>query len=427
MKKSIWTSALAMLLVIATMLTLVACGEKEPAETTSVSAYKSEGEYTELSEKICWEDINKFPVKNGNMSIDELRQLCVDFFRYCKTALWIPDSKWDFQHFSNNSMPDRLEEGVVYGGLPYIGLACGNIYRVLDYMDPETGVVDMQRAGRVAKHFGNQCAYGAHQGWSRVINSADYTGTHSMTEVKGFYRLGAYSYRDSVHRFDEAYGTDEVTRENGAETMYQSYAELKKGDGIVYYTTAGHVVMISGDAHVEKKADGSIDPDKSYVTVIDQTPHWGKGTTEGGDAYTYQQNVDAKWNFSKLFKEHYLPITFGEWLGTNPIEETEVKYSFSGESMTADDLFGSKVTSNYHINDIYAVIKDKKGNEVFKTATRGLRGSIFELKFSKFDTESDTWGSLEDLSSKEKYTVEIIAQLGTGERPTLYTGKFVAE
>ena len=95
--------------------------------------------------------------------------------------------------------------------------------------------------------------------------------------------------------------------------------------------------------------------------------------------------------------------------------------------MTKDDLYGSKVTANYHICDIYAVIKDKKGNEVFKTATRAVRGSTYEMVFSNIPTNSDKWGSLDTLSPKEKYTVEIIAQLGTGERPTLYTGKFVAE
>ena len=427
MKKTV-TTLLAILLVTVTALSLVACGNKEPEKTTSVSAYKSTGEYTELPQHLSWEDINKFPIKSADMSTDEMRQLCVDFFRYCKTALWIPDDNWDFQHFSDNSMPDTLEKGAVYGGIPYISLSCGNSYRILDYMDPETGVVDIKNAGAFPNLFGNQCALGAYQGWSRVANSAEYIGSHSMVVSKGFYRVGEYTYDDSLARFNEKYDTKDVVNKNGAEIMYNAYAELKKGDGLVrYIKTSGHVGMVSEDAHVERNADGSVNPTKSYVMLIDQGQTWQEAMTEDGLKYEHQARVDVKQSFAKLFQQVYLPYTFGELLGIDPVEETEVTYSFSGESMTKDDLYGSKVTANYHICDIYAVIKDKKGNEVFKTATRAVRGSTYEMVFSNIPTNSDKWGSLDTLSPKEKYTVEIIAQLGTGERPTLYTGKFIAE
>ena len=33
-----------------------------------------------------------------------------------------------------------------------------------------------------------------------------------------------------------------------------------------------------------------------------------------------------------------------------------------------------------------------------------------------------TWGSLEDLGKKQTYTLRVDVQLGTGERPTLWTG-----
>lgn len=428
--KKLFASLIAILLVAAMALSMAACGGEgeTTGETTSVSAYKSEGEFTELQEMLSWEGINAFPVKTSDMDLNDARQLCVDFFRYCKTALWIPAESWDFTHHDNGDGPDTLESGVVYGGLPYVGLASSAIYRVLDYMDPETGVVDITTAGQYQRMFGNQCANGAYQGWSRVINSSKYSGTPRMTVANGFYRVGSYTYQDALVGWSDAYGTDECAKENGDQVMFESYSHLKHGDGIVNFTTAGHVVMIATDAVVVKDAAGNIDPAQSYVTVIDQTPQWGTATNASGDQYTYQANVDAKWTFMKLLQGNYLPFTYAEWLGTDPIEETEVKFSHEGDSITEKELFAAKVTCNYHIYDSYAIVRDKKGNEVVKLATHNNGASTYEMKFSKIVTETNAvWGDWEDLEAGGKYTVEIVSQLGTGERPTLWKGSLVVE
>ena len=428
--KKVFSMLLATMLVLTMALSMVACGaeEEQTGPTTSVSAYKSEGEHTELTDMVSWEDINAFPIKSADMSIQELRQLCVDFFRYCKTAQWIPADSWDFTHHDDGRNPDTLHAGVVYGGLPYVGLASSAIYRLMDYIDPETGVVNIAAAGKYQKMFGNQCAQGAYQGWSRVINSAKYRGTPAMTMANGFYRLGDYTYQDVLTGWSGSYGTDECKTENGEEVMYESYALLKAGDGIVYYTTAGHVVMIATDAVVERDANGKIDPHNSYVTVIDQTPTWASGTNADGQKYEYQANVDAKWSFQKLFQGNYLPFTYAEWLGTDPIEETEVEFSFEGESINEKQLFAAAVISNYHIYDAYAIVRDKKGNEIVKLATHNSGASEYDVKFSKVPTETnEIWGSWDDLESGKEYNLEIVAQLGTGERPTLWEGKLVAE
>lgn len=429
--KKVFVTLLALLLAATMALSLVACGgedESAGGPTTSVSAYKSEGEYTELSEMVSWDAINAFPIKKTDMPLDEARQLCVDFFRYCKTALWIPAESWDFTHHDNGEGPDTLEAGVVYGGLPYVGLASSAIYRVLDYMDPQTGVVDITTAGQYQRMFGNQCANGAYQGWSRVINSSQYNGTPKMTMANGFYRVGDYYYQDALTGWSDAYGTDECAKENGEKKLFEAYALMKHGDGIVNYTTSGHVVMIATDPVVVRGADGHIDPAQSYVTVIDQTPQWGNGTSAGGDQYTYQANVDTKWNFMKLFQGHYLPFTYAEWLGTDPIEETEISFGHEGDSITTKELLSAKITCNYHIYDSYAIIRDKKGNEVVKLATHNAGASQYEMKFSKMVTETNVvWGEWDSLQPGKDYTVEIVSQLGTGERPTLWSGKLVVE
>ena len=423
---------LCVLLAMLVLLSLVACGggeEEQTGPTTYVSAYKSDDGYTEIAKKLSWEEINKFPIKSADMSIDELRQLCVDFFRYSKTALWIPDD--NFSYFHNSEHTNNLEQtaGVVYGGVPYIYVSSGNIYRILDFMDPETGVVDMKSLTVNPHLYGNQCSIGAYWGWARVINSADYAWTQDMVVAKGFPRVGPYTYPDYTVGLSDGYRTTQILAENGRETMYNSYAELKHGDGIVYYTSAGHVVMIASDAHVEYDADGKIDPAKSYVTVIDQTPTWKSATNEEGDRYEYQANVDEKWNFEKLFNGNYMPFTYGEWLGTDPIEETEVTCSIKegAESITLNELFKTKVKANYGISDIYAQVFDAKGNEVFKVAARASQAGQMERQFSKVGSNIFTWGDADKLTAGGNYTVKITVQLGTGERPTVWEGKLIVE
>jgi len=423
---------LCIILAALTLLSLAACGAEEaPKETTSVSAYKSKGEYTELTYKLSWEEINKFPVKTSDMTIDEARQLCIDFFRYAKLAQWIPDDNWDFYHMSDNKGADTLHAGVVYGGLPYIGLAGSNIFRLFDYMDPETGVVDIKSATLYPKTFGNQCAQGAYQGWSRVINSAAYEGTPAMTKLNKFYPVGDYTYEsmEIIPKWTGEYGTDEVVKgQLTDQELYEAYAKMQHGDGIVYYTTAGHVVMIATDPVVVRHADGTIDQGQSYVTVIDQTPTYETYTTADGQAYECERNVDAKWTFSYMREHNYLPFTFAEFLGTDPIEDTEIKFSHEGETITLEQLTDADLTCNYHIYDMYAEVYDKWGSQVLKLANRCKWASYYKASLSLKASEYNTvWGDPDSLKAGGDYTVKVYAQLGTGERPTLWEGKLIVE
>ena len=90
--------------------------EKEIVSTEKYNAknpygapiYIEENEYQEIADadsseimgrRLTWENINSFPIKSADMTSDELRALCVDFFRFAKTALWIPDG--DFSYIRN--------------------------------------------------------------------------------------------------------------------------------------------------------------------------------------------------------------------------------------------------------------------------------------------------------------------------------------
>ena len=142
-------------------------------------------EYPEIKNKLTWEKINAFPIKNKDMSIREMRQLCVDFFRFNKTVLWTPNKEFTYIKSSKTMNTYTIEPGKLYGGFPY-AMGTGNCYRLMDYIDPETGVLKIRLAAKCFRLFASQCSIGAYWGWGRVINSADYRWTYDMCEKNGF-------------------------------------------------------------------------------------------------------------------------------------------------------------------------------------------------------------------------------------------------
>ena len=428
-KVSFKKTLIALLVLILVAVSLVACGEKQDEKPAAVkkdpvSKFDSGDGWNELAQPLSWEAINAFPIKSKDMSIEDARKLCVDFFRFTKTAVWIPNEDYSGFHDYGNTREFTLTGSTVYGGLPYISVASGSIYRLMDFMDEETGVVDVKSAGANPKVFGNQCSFGAYWGWGRVINSADYNWTENMVVKSGFLRVGPYTYDDMIVGLGAGNTTTQIIEANSAETMYESYAELKAGDGIVYWTTAGHVVMIATDAVVIRDGNNKIDPEQSFVTVIDQGQSWTNGVNEGGDKYQYQNRVDGKLSFATMLKEgYYIPFTFAEWTGADPIEDTVTTSSHSGDTITLSQLFSSSVTSNYGLSDIYAYFYDANGNEVCKVANHVPEAGYKELRFYKQGGTVFTWGNPDELNPADNITVKIVAQLATGERPTLWEGK----
>jgi hypothetical protein len=290
----------------------------------------------------------------------------------------------------------------------------------MDYYNEETGVVDIKAATEVLKQFGNQCSIGSSWGWARVISSAQYTGTPSMVQKNGFLRLGPYTYEDALSSFQDGTNTVDIIAQNGEDVLMESYACLQPADGLVYYREAGHVIMCSELPHVVRKADGTIDADESYVTIIEQAQKWLEMTSPLGDTFLSKQSVDLKITFRKLLKEAYLPFTYAEFLGTYPIEETQCQFSHQGSAITPEQLQCAYVTANFYIADVYAQLWDAQGKQIFWEAKRATETGRKRLELQDAIT-AEHWDAYTDGS----YTLRIVVQLGTGERPCVYQGTLV--
>ena len=423
------------LLMVLTCVLLACGGEQTPAAQTPsapVSAYKSQGTYTDLGDdKLSWEGLTALPQKYANMPTNEAREVSVAFWRYCKTALWIPDERYEvyLEEDGVQELKRWLEPGGVYAGLPYITTGAGNLYRLFDYMDPETGVVDISEAGCYGGLLlGNVCSTGCYWAWARVMNSADYSWSQYSVYQYGSLPVGPYTYDLNIRRFMQEgdQGTDDVCRDNGEQVIYQSYAAMAIADGLVtHWEKNGHMMMCSVEPVVVYNADGTINGTDSYMHIIEQGGTWDPGVSAGGIEYQYEYSLDKKFTFRQLWERMYIPFTFGEFNGTDPIEETETTFSYSGETITKDQLFSGKVTSNYHISDIYVSIYDRQGNEIFKHAVRARFPSVKELKVHKIVGQTYTWGDWDNVSEGD--TVKVEVQLATGERPVVYEGKLAVE
>lgn len=391
-----------------------------------------------IQEKLTWEGIHSFPVKTADMTIDEARQLCVDFFRYTKTALWTPDEGIRYERNSSGTQ-DTISAGIIYSGLPYVTLGTGNVYRLMDYIDESTGVVDVRPAvadgadlsqtltAEQMKYFGNQCSIGAYWGWGRVINSADYGWTDGMTPYFGFIPVGGYTSTTNKY-WSTTNTTKKAVQANGEQKMYAAYAQLQPADGLVTYITGGHTIMCASYA-VVTNTNGTIDGDASYITIIDQAQTWMDTSNSSGDNYTVKNSVDLKKTFAQLYAESYVPFTFAEFTGADDIEETVASFSHCGSTITKSQLFSATVEANYGISDVYAIVTNAQGEEVYRHAVRATAAGATSIQFVESQTVEgnktyqnvETWGTL----SSGTYTVEVVVQLATGERPTLYTGKLV--
>ena len=72
---------------------------------------------------------------------------------------------------------------------------------------------------------------------------------------------------------------------------------------------------------------------------------------------------------------------------------------------------------------MYAIVKDSEGNETYRHAVRCQSAGELEMTLKRNADYVVKWGTLD--IGNGNFTVEIVCQLSTGERPTIYTGKLI--
>lgn len=422
--------------ILSVFLLLSSCTEAVPITEAKTEDRKTLAERP-LSPKVenplTWEKIGEIPIAREGMTPMELRKICTDFMRLQLTFEWTPKTNLEYV-LGVREKPMVFYHGRVYGGLPYRSFnANGNLYTFMEFYDPETGVLDggNYRGNDLAGVIGNDCASSPFWAWNRVINSnrnfKDFTAESGFTNTglvpeNNLLPVGGYTTTSSG-TWDDKAGTRAVCQNNGEQKMYEAYACLLPADGILHFYPASggvlpsvnHLMMCSSEATVVRNEDGSIDGEKSFVTILDQESNLTTVRRESTSVH-YQGGVDHVFTFAELFRQSYVPFTFAEFLGLDPIEEGEARLLCDGDPTKFEELKAASVTANYAISHVKILFFEESGD---------LRHS-YVLRPTLLNTRTQ---SLEKLlipsigfyaDSESACRIEV--QLGNGQRIFVFEG-----
>ena len=354
---------LALLLATVLLLSLAACGggggEATPEETDPLPT----------KEPVTFLDPKPSPRPNyamDNPTEQQMRETAVRAMRDMLSVQFSVPMNFMYNKEGAVSHKDYIyKTDTVYAGMPYADGQV-NIFVWHEFYDPETGRLRMDGDGQwLNSTLGNTCAGSLMWGWSAVSHTL--TGSYinyNMTVTNGVLPVGTYTYNTVINSFHEIQ-TSEICKENGMQTMFESYAMVKMADAVTS-STVDHTMMAIEDATVVRKADGSIDPQESYIIIQDQAA--GVSTTsefnvfeEDGIKVHYTGRLNVKWTFLKLFQSNYIPVTTKEFAGVEPYAKPEVKSS--KEVTDLESLYSTEITSVYPMSMIKVMAKKSTGRE----------------------------------------------------------------
>lgn len=321
----------------------------------------------------------------------------------------------------------------IYQGIPYTH-GSGSYFSWLSFATAQdengvytlTGLTDQLLTGKagfvenIRARLGNDCADQLFWAWSRISSSIRFTVTTNMTRMNGCLPVGDYDRIET--NFSQEYNTKEIVADNGEQRMFAAYALLQKGDGMVLVNRygEGHAVMVVTTNPVYN-ADGSIDGEKSFVTVLEQT-----SGNEAQENHYYNEQLgcevyvceimDKEWTYNTLFKKGYLPVTCQELVDPSPRPEAAVTdYT---DAPTLDNMFRGIIEANYRISSVTVTIS-RKGKTVQQATCFGHQEEMYTMNLYRFTKDSEApvlQGSIDpDALPAGTYNCTFTAMLSTGD------------
>lgn len=361
------------------------------------------------------------------------RDAVEQYMRYMSTVRWSVDEDVSYTYASSgdSSTAIHLKAGRIYQGIPYTH-GCGSAYSWLSYAtgQDENGVYTLSGLNSAAlngvarsgvgnsSRVGNDCADAVYWAWAQVSNTISFENTNHMTPLFGCIPVGDYDWDGTIMLSS----TNHVTDTNGEQRMFEAYAQLQKGDGMVRIVDSGggHAVMIV-QTHVERNDEG-IDGEKSYVTVLEQTGGNEKNEKKyfdeelGQDVYLCEV-VDKQWSFDTIFEKGYLPITCQELINPSPLPEPTLEDP--NAAPTPETMFDGYLKSNYRISSVTVTVSNHKGEAVQHCICHSKEAELFKFDLGRFllDARQDLLVGEIDLSALEpgQYRCTFDCRLSTGE------------
>ena len=422
MKRSLKKTAL--LLCISLLLTSLAAPLSFAAQSIELPVVT----LLSVPDIITWDDVNAIPVAKANMTEDQLRQICVDYMLLQQNFTWTPTHDLDYLCDSAGDADEdgmlHCKEGEIYAGFPY-GHGGLTLYNAMDYYDTESGLWDAYATqSGTTLPLTNNCGTAVMWALARVsTQTQNFAGTVTMTKQNGYLPVGTYSYDENISRFDESDKTQtkEIAKANGKQTMFKSYALLKKGDGTVTYNTpyGGHARMAIENAVVVKNTGTTtINGDKSYVIMAEQYSTRYQRTSQGQTINQHGQ-IYKKYTFSELYNSGYLPFTITEFSDPQSVEQAAVRLSNAGSNLSYTTLSGCVVYSNYYLSKLTITVTGLDGSVKYQNK---VNVNITSTSLRNKDSRYYALSALIPSKMKTPGHVKIEAIVGSGETLTVYEG-----
>ena len=193
-----------------------------------------------------------------------------------------------------------------------------------------------------------------------------------------------------------------------AQDHYEAFALTLPGDCLVrYLDKEGHAQMVTLEPKVERKEDGSIDPNKSMIYITDQT-----NSMNNSREYPSTWNVDKGVTFAEARTKGYLPVTIAALQeGKTPAPYIEFADGPTEQDLEMSTLNGV-ITSNYKVMTVRAEIT--KGKDVVASAS--CHPYEKEVMLDAISPELKMWEL-----PKGKYTLTVTVEAGLGSEVIMQT------
>jgi len=303
---------------------------------------------------------------------------------------------------TSNITPDQatgsarleLKGGRLYQGIPYSYAGCTNAAFLAYTAETEAsgtpvigGVTWETLSGSGTKYarLGNDCSGALCQAWAQVSGSFRMTSTRYMVPERGYLRVGDYTSNNTDNTNSTQY-----TKENGQQKMYEAYALLQMGDGVVYRGASSGHAMMAVEIRVVRNSDGTIDGGRSTVTIHEQTRSYFRALKSYYDAALGETvyniyGIDIPYTFEYLYSKGYLPITCRELIDPAPLAEPRIEDSRTQFDRTT--LCEGLLTANRFMDGITMTITDGEGKVVQQATILAIRGSNMEVNLQRFLTD----------------------------------------
>ncbi len=417
--------------LLASLLLLSGCGAAPAADPTEPPFEATAPTMAALPEGATDEEILQYR-----------RDLVEQQMRYMCTVRWTPAETIEYSLVNSSlgleadkiSNPDdiiTLQKGIIYEGIPYTH-GCQSAYGFLEYAasETETGTLvfedmtteDLSGYGKMEPtrccRIGTDCADQVFWAWNHIATSISFQVTNAMTPFYGCILVGDYTH--DMQKLEHTY---KICEQNGMEVMFESYAQMLKGDAMVFINSkgSGHAIM-NVEVHVVRKEDGSIDPQQSYAITLEQESGDERTQTDTyidevtGEKIVRLQGIDRKYTFLSLYQKGYLPVTCKELIDPAPLAEVKITDSITEHNEKT--MFKGTISCPYRISYVTIDITDSKGNTVQACTTFSIANEMHDFQLIRFTSDVEKlvqkgYINLEELPSGT-YTITHTARLANG-------------